>query len=471
MKGTVLLSMKEKLRALVNRIKTLPTLLKRIKAPSDEPKPLPKFRFHKNFWILIVLIPFALLFTQALISPVSAVIFVFIILLPIISLVYMLLGALFIKLYLDSSATEVEKMSEVSFSLALSNESPIPFPFVEAVITIPGDNAVRSDSQLTMLSLISMGSYVIDKTVKFKYRGAYDIGVSDLFIHDFFHFFSLRVEINLFRQIFVLPRHLIMPERGYEDIAIENTETVIRMAGSDNTETTDIRAYISGDSLRSIHWKLSEKTEELMVKQYSQNSETQTYILCDTARRYDAEDKRLENDINEFAVDGVVEAAIAIVGKYLEKPNNTVTLAWFDQRSSSDICALRFASMQEFEQSYRFFASSPVTYTQKTLLDLFTEAGSVSPESTAVICVTGAPDRSFSANVSAIRAAISSDIDAYIFTPAEKVAPSYAQQFYSEVEACASALSKQGVSVYSAHFDVASALTNRRKEDNDDEKE
>ena len=465
--------MKEKIRAvmrsLADKAGALISRLKSKKKEIDSSKPLPKFRCHRNFWILVALIPFALLFTQALVSSVSAVIFVFILLLPIISLIHLLVGVLSIKLYLTSSTTETQKMKPVSFSLALSNESPIPFPFAEAVITVPGDNAIRSDSQLTMLSLIPFGSYVIDKTVTFKYRGSYDIGISDLYIHDFFRFFSYRVELNLFRQIFVLPRQLVMPVRSPGDTSAENTEHVARRAGSDITETSDIRSYVSGDSLRSIHWKLSSKTQELMVKQYSQNSETQTYIFCDTAVRYDSSDKRFENDINEFAVDGVVEAAIAIVKNNLERANNSITLAWFDSRCTGDIAAIKISSVYEFEQSYQFFASSPVTRTDKTLLDLFLAVAPSEVQNCSLICIGGSPDQLFSGSLSAIAAEAAGDVDAFIFTPAEKVVDAAKKSYYSECEACINEISRLGVSVHSAHFESAESPAEKSKEKGDEE--
>lgn len=462
--------MKEKIRALYRRVaeKVTPLFarLKIKKKARDPDKPLPKFRFHRNFWILVALIPFALLFTQALISSVSAVIFVFIILLPLISLGYMFLGVAFIKLYLDSSTTEIEKMKPVSFSLALSNESPFPFPFVEAVITVPGDNAIRSDSQLTMLSLIPFGSYVINKTVTFKYRGAYDIGVSDLYIYDFFHFFSYRVEINLFRQIFVLPRQLMMPGSAAGDTSAENTEHVARRAGSDITETSDIRSYVSGDSLRSIHWKLSSKTQELMVRQYSQNSETQTFIFCDTASRFEPNEKRFENDINEFAVDGVVEAAIAIVKHNLQRANNSITLAWFDSRCTGDIVAIKLSGLHEFEQSYHFFATAPVTRTELDLLDLFASVAPSDAQNSSIICIGGAPDKLFSSAVSSIAAAASGDVDAFVFTPADKVIESAKKDYFAECEGCLNELSRLGVTIHSAHFEQADIPS-----DQDEEKE
>ncbi len=446
-------------------------LIKKLKrhGENEGEKSLPKFRFHRNFWMLVALIPFALLFTQALISSVSAVVFIFIILLPLLSLGYMGLGIVSIKLYLDSSVTETEKMKPVSFSLALSNESPLPYPFVEAVITTPSENAVRSDSILTMLSLIPFGSYVIDNEAVFKYRGAYDIGVSDLYIYDPFHFFSYRVEMNLFRQIFVYPRQLVMPGHGAGDISVENTDTVVRRIGSDNTETADIRAYVQGDSLRSIHWKLSEKTEELMVRQYSQNSETQTFIFCDSAKRFENDDGKYENDINEFAADGAVEAAIAIVKNNLERAGNSVTLAWFDSRSVGDIAAVKISSLYDFEQSYNFFATSPVTVTDKTLLELYSAVAPQGSQSSSLIFISANPGQELSAAISTIAQSFSGQMSAYIFTPADKVLPSYKKDYFVKCELCTNELSRMGVDVKSAHFECVNSCSQITKEGSDND--
>lgn len=39
--------------------------------------------------------------------------------------------------------------------------------------------------------------------------------------------------------------------------------------GSDASEMFDIRDYVPGDDIRTIHWKLSGKTDELIVRQAS----------------------------------------------------------------------------------------------------------------------------------------------------------------------------------------------------------
>lgn len=57
----------------------------------------------------------------------------------------------------------------------------------------------------------------------------------------------------------------------------ENEES--HRKGSDFSEVNDIRAYIPGDKLRDIHWKLSAKQAELMVKERVSMTGAQMMIL------------------------------------------------------------------------------------------------------------------------------------------------------------------------------------------------
>ena len=417
----------------------------------------PKFRLLPNFWILVCLIPLALIFTQALISPVSSVIFVFVVTLPIISLLYILLAIPAIKIYLDNETSEVEKMTEAGFSLAITNESPVPFPFLEAEITVPSRKGTRSESTRTMLSLIPFGSYVIENRAVFKYRGQYDIGVSDIYVYDFFRFFCLRIELNMFRDIFVLPRRLLMPGTNGNDATVENTDSIIRRVGSDNTETSDIRTYIEGDSLRSIHWKLSSKTQDLMVKQYSRNSEQQIYIFCDTARRYDPEDKRFEEDVNEYTADGVVEAAIAVINHNLRKPNAAVSLVWFDSRGVNNVCFARLTSTADFDGIFRLFATSPVTNTAQSLAELTAITQESDASGLSLIYITGCADKNFASSLAGVSSVGAAGTEAYIYSPMEKVLDEYKSEISDEIELCINELSKNGITVRSAHFDASAS--------------
>lgn len=433
----------------------LRTLLRKIK---NREFVQPAFFPQRNFWIYLLLIAFALVFTQVLLSPISGVIFLFVLFLPILSLIYLLVEVLCVKLYLNTSAQEAEKHSPVDFSLTLSNESPLPFPFVEAVITVPSDDAVRCVSQKTKLSLIPFGSYVIEKTLAFAYRGAYEIGVSELCFYDFFRLFRYRVKLDLFRELFVLPRRLTLPVESGGDSREEETETVVLQKGQDNTELSDIRSYQPGDSLRSIHWKLSGKTQDMMVRQYARNADRQTFLFVDTALRYDPTDRRYLPDINEYAADGVVEGALALALRALRQGGQTVTLVWFDSRGVDDRCAFRLVSESDLDQIFRLFSTAPITETPYSIADLANLMEDNFDGAVFAFVAGGLNDRLVAA-IGAMELPAGAKREVYTFEPYEQIAPSARSEYLDGAEAYRSELLRHGITVH----DLRDAVLSREE--------
>lgn len=430
-----------------------------------------KFRPTANFAIYIAMLIFAIVFTQTLRSSVSAVILVFMIFLPIMALVYLLIGALTIKIYTESDYTEVEKGSPVDFSLTVSNSSPIPFPFVDAMISVPSDDAVRCQRRLTRLSLIPLGSYEIKKTLSFAYRGGYEIGVSDIYISDPMRLFCYRMDVNLSREIFVFPARRTLSGRDGDRLDSDITETVNRHSGNDNTEISDIRNYAPGDSLRAIHWKLSSKTEELLVRQYAKNSEKQTIVICDNAVRYESDPQKYADDINEFAADGIIESVIAIVNALLLTAGSSVTLIWFDDRVSEGYLAARIDSRAAFDEIYRLFATAPIVTTEHEVTSL-AEIVSGAVDNATFCFVGGRVSRGLVSSLSTtgVRGGAASEF--YTYIPTEKIAESERSRYFEELESSLSELSRQGIKVLDARDGrISGGMTraNAQKEVDQDE--
>lgn len=433
--------MKRALQAVVRFIRTLYTKIKN--REFDQPAFFPQ----RNFWFYLILIVFALIFTQALLSPVSGVIFLFVLFLPLLSLIYLLLEVLCVKLYLNTSAQETQKHSPVDFSLTLSNESPLPFPFVEAVITVPSDDAVRCISQRTQLSLIPFGSYVIEKTLSFAYRGSYEIGVSELCFYDCFRLFRYRVKPGLFRELFVMPRRLQLAAQSGGDRQQNETETVVLLKGQDNTELSDIRDYQPGDSLRSVHWKLSSKTQDLMVRQYARNADKQVFLFVDTAIRYDTSDKRYMPDINEYAADGVVEGALALTLRALREGGQTVTLVWFDSRGIDNRCAFRLSTESDYDAIFQLFSTAPLTDTPYTVADLANLLED-NFDGASFLFVVGGLSGELSASLCAMDVPAGAYREVYTYEPYEQIQPSARSAYMDAGEAYRSELLRHGITVH-----------------------
>ena len=84
----------------------------------------PAVKFHKAAIVYACLLVFALIFTQALRATASALLFWFLLLLPIISVLYVLVGKALIRIYVGSDITKVEKLQPVDYELRIINASP-----------------------------------------------------------------------------------------------------------------------------------------------------------------------------------------------------------------------------------------------------------------------------------------------------------------------------------------------------------
>lgn len=243
-----------------------------------------KFRLLPGSILYFFLLIYSILLTQLLRNAISAALLLFVIVLPFISLIHCLIGRSAIMVYVSSEKQRAEKYEPVEYDIKIINTSFLAYPFVEAVISEPGTNAPRCTKRKFVLSLVSFGSYIVNNTVEFKYRGYYEIGVDSLYISDLFRFFAIRADAENYTAISVFPRKMSIVDNRRKAVTDTPSPSLIRDVTAEKNEFTDIRDYIPGDSIRDIHWKLSSKTQDLMIKQYSSAEDRHVYIFCDMAR-------------------------------------------------------------------------------------------------------------------------------------------------------------------------------------------
>lgn len=244
--------------------------------PSITPRPA--------FIAYLVLIAVAIVYTQMLRSPASSLFFWFLLFLPVISVLYLLVAKMALKVYVDADRTTTEKMTPLTYELKIINEFIFPFARVEAMLSLPDEDGVRCSETRMDLSLIPLGTYAIREDVQFPYRGTYLIGVKELVVSDFLYLFRLRIDVDIFHSILVLPRRLRTEHDSVTSATDVPTDNARVVQGAERSEIGDIRSYQSGDSLKSIHWKLSSKTQDLQVKQFNTNTARSVYVLCDFSR-------------------------------------------------------------------------------------------------------------------------------------------------------------------------------------------
>ncbi len=297
-------------------------------------KSYPTFSLTKNAVWYGLFFVFALLFTQALRSPLSSVLFIFTMLLPPLLVLYVLTCHIFVSESNTVEAETVQKEVPLEYEILIANNGFLPYPFVDADIQYPATDGVHCDTKRVSCSLAPMGTFrILDRAV-FHYRGGYEIGIRDLYVYDPLKIFRIRMRRDNLRPVFVMPRRPVIVTDGEGAASEVNTTEVRNFRGADRTELTEIKEYRMGDGLRDIHWKLSSKTQDLMVKHYGMNACRSVCFLPDLGAKYTDPLKRglYADDINLCCADAVTEMTIALLLSTLRGANNVCTLMWYEKR-------------------------------------------------------------------------------------------------------------------------------------------
>ena len=91
---------------------------------------------------------------------------------------------------------------------------------------------------------------------------------------------------------------------------------------------SSIREYRDGDLLRSVHWKLSAKKDDLIVKVLDGQRSTESAIIMDLNSYYDD----INSNLN--ATDAVIESALTICNNLLTQGQNCLTI-WYDNNNKT----------------------------------------------------------------------------------------------------------------------------------------
>lgn len=118
--------------------------------------------------------------------------------------------------------------------------------------------------------------------------GVTEFIIKDAYVYDMLGIGCRRIQ-NLQEKIGIMvlpspkPVSLDLPKTPY--VTGDETEIFHEDRGRDISGNLEVREFRNGDSMNRIHWKLSSKTDELMVREAFAEIETNIYVFLDLSKR------------------------------------------------------------------------------------------------------------------------------------------------------------------------------------------
>ena len=151
--------------------------------------------------------------------------------------------------------------------MRLAFRSRIPFTLSQVKLNIVTENLFTGNSELTEISYLNLSEESLLFPIPTDTCGKIDFHLTRWTCSDLLGFFFIRKHIPDTVSCTVFPP-AVSPQPGFNLDEALDTEPVLKpKLGGGMAEDYDLREYRPGDMLNSIHWKLSSKTDKLIIRE------------------------------------------------------------------------------------------------------------------------------------------------------------------------------------------------------------
>ena len=195
-----------------------------------------------------------------------------------------ILSCLILRRYVSISlrtASDISRRNEISY-LTVEVINPTFIPSMDVTIHINCENTFYKNKAGTGVSLPARVHRTSDVMLpmKLSMNGTIRYEADYIRVRDLMGFIDMGRKVDVSAELSVIPEStpesmISMSEMNQGMTESEET----KKKGHDFSDVSDVREYIPGDRLMSIHWKLSAKRDILMVKDRESMSDEQMVVL------------------------------------------------------------------------------------------------------------------------------------------------------------------------------------------------
>lgn len=313
-------------------------------------------------WISYIgLMIITLLFTIYYRQSFFLVLFLLLCFLPVISYFLCRYGFYKTNVSLASKAYMADKPATLPLLVTISNESPVPLSHFEITLHVSSCFYKKEKLEKVVLPAYARKHSTSSFPITYEKSGCYQTKLLEVASYDFLRLFYFSKACNTQTEVQIMPS--LTGEIGYHTAIYgegfdEYEETSLK--GNVSSNVTDVREYHPGDRLQKIHWKLSAKTDNLMVKENEATTSNRFVILPELYQP----DSSLSADTNPDILDATLDYTFMLGKELLQAGESFFLTCYSIKRNDFSTFFIRTSDEFYLALSQLFYES---TYQEENL--------------------------------------------------------------------------------------------------------
>lgn len=307
-------------------------------------------KLNRILYLSLLIITFTFVYYYG--GKVPNMFFYTVLVLPIVSFTYMLIGYFMLKYEQSLDNDLIFKGDKVTFTVNITNRGFFILPYI-SISFLNDKGGVIQKHKINNISLQPFSKREVSIDYIYKYRGDFKLGVSTIEVQDFLGIFKVILKNKTPLYITVYPQIIDIDEFYLSSGYLSDNASSVGGGKEDISTIEEINKYNYGDSLRKIHWKLTAKTNELMIREYEKVGSRSAILILDL------QSDNFEVEKNAAIEDKLLETTIAIL-RYCIYNDAEVKLIY----DSKGINAINYSNSLDFQKAYEALAK--VEFNQKT---------------------------------------------------------------------------------------------------------
>ncbi len=272
-----------------------------------------------------------------------------------------------------SSSVSV-KLRELAFCSEIKNSSVLAVPLIQYEMTFRDKSEDSSIIRKVRTSSASLEEKQVCLNIVAPYASFIEGRIKKARVYDAFGVFSFPVKINDENvEMLITPSFSGKPVDLLVHSSVDCDSDIYSATqkGDDRSQVFEVRGYRDGDDIRRIHWGLSSKLGELIVKEYSKPIENRSAVLLESSVCFEESPNKTIEELIErkSAIDRILGQFTTLAMSLLD--NEEVFVTEFYSQKSGDLVVFDVAKYEDISLVLKAILSEPLPCGNALSLDKF----------------------------------------------------------------------------------------------------